>query len=64
MKLRIRVGIPETIQFNLLPPELSVLLRPRSMLGAAVPEAPINEYGDPQPRKGDVRDPTRFLQNF
>ena len=34
------------------------------MLGATVPEAPIDEDGDPQPREGHVRHAARLLQDL
>src|SRR5690606_16902185 len=61
---QIRIGIPESIHLDFLPPELRVLLRPGGMFGAPVPEAPIDEDGDLQPWKCHVCYTARFLQNL
>ena len=46
LKPFIRVGIALPVGYNLITPEVGVLLRPRAMLRAAVPEAPVHENGD------------------
>lgn len=60
----IRGSIPETIRFDLFPPEFSVLFWPSRMLRATMPGTPINEDGDIQSRKGQICRTTRILQNL
>lgn len=43
----IGIGIPGSIGFDLIPPEIGVALRPGSMLGATVPEASIYKHSQP-----------------
>lgn len=60
----VRILIPLTIRFDFLPPEICVLLRPRRMLGTAVPEAPVHEDRDLETGESHIRYTTWFLENL
>lgn len=53
-KLAIDFAVAPTIAGNLFFPELRTCHRRLEMARAAVPEAPVNEYHDPQLRKRKV----------
>jgi hypothetical protein len=59
-KTFVRVGIPDTVLFDLLPPEIRLLLRPCRVFGTSMPETSIDEDSNHLPRKSDVGDPARF----
>ena len=50
----VRIGVAAPVALDLRPPPLGVLLRPGAVLGAPVPEAPVDEDRNPKPGKGDV----------
>ena len=56
-KLSVLAAISGNILVELRSPPLGVVLRRRAVVWAAVPEAPIYEYGDPRPRQRDVGGP-------
>jgi hypothetical protein len=53
-ELRIGVRVSALVCLDLVAPPLRVLLWPRAVFGAAVPEAPVNEDRDAKLWKGDV----------
>lgn len=50
----IGISIPSSIRFNLGAPELAVAVRLGCVLRASVPEAAVNEDGDPRWAEDDV----------
>jgi len=62
-QLRVRISVPAAVRFDLLPPPIGVLLRPRTVLRTPVPETTVDEYSDAQPREGDVRATTEAWQS-
>jgi hypothetical protein len=60
----IGVGIPEAIGFDLFPPENGIALRPGGMLGTAMPEATVDEYGDTNAGKYDICDASGHRQQW
>jgi len=57
LELCVLAAIAGNILVELRSPPLGVVLRRRAVVWAAVPEAPIYEYGDPPPRQRDVGGP-------
>jgi hypothetical protein len=51
----VRVLVASAIGLDLLPPPLRVLFRPGGVIGAAMPEARVDEDGDPRGGEDDVR---------
>jgi hypothetical protein len=56
-KLRVLAAISRNILLELRSPPLGVVFRCRAVVWTAVPEAPINKYGDSRPRQRDVGGP-------
>src|SRR5688572_14980782 len=59
----IGISVPRSIGFDLLPPEISIALRPGSVLRAAVPKASVDEYGQSRARENDIGDAPRLSQH-
>jgi len=53
-ELRVGVCVSSAIRLDLLAPPLGVLLWPCAVLRTPVPEAPVDENGDPEPWERDV----------
>ncbi len=53
----VRLNVSSTVGSYLLRPELCVGLGNRVMFGTAMPEASVEEHGEPEPRKDQVRRP-------
>src|SRR6218665_1685507 len=60
----VRIRVTLTIGLDLLPPEVRVPLRPCGVLGAAMPEAAIDEDGDLAAGESDIGDAARLSQNL
>src|SRR3954449_12536487 len=51
---RVRVAVARDVSLDLRPPEVRVVARPRTVLGAAVPEAAVDEHRDLRAGEDDV----------
>ena len=50
----IGIGIPGSVGFDFLAPEIGIALWPRSVLGTAVPKASVDKDGYPRTREDDI----------
>lgn len=58
----VSIAITSSVPFELLAPPISVVLRPRPVLRAAVPIAAIHEHGDSMPGENNIRPAPQALQ--